>query len=119
MSRIVLGLLGPRCRHDARKRWNAFLASRGIDGFFDFYRTLSRVDLELRLSEMFLHGRRGYLLDASLQLPVCDLLDHLAPSARKGGRADVVVNDGGVLTGHLVGKRGGEWPMENVLALWV
>lgn len=104
---IVCGLLGPRCTSEARKVWNAAFKQAGIDGFFDFYRTMNRRDLELRLSEMFLLERRGYILDPKLHKEAVALMDKLDPSAAQEGKVDTVWNDGGVLVGFFVGEKEG------------
>jgi hypothetical protein len=57
-------------------------------------------------------------MDSPLQKTVMVSLDRLALSARRKKKVDVIVNEGGVLIGHYVGSRGGEWPKEEVLSLW-
>ncbi len=104
MATQVFGLLGPKCLYQSRKRWNQLFLDRGIDAFFDFYPTRTSQDLELRFSEMFLHERRGYLLTESLQISAVKLLDIPDASVIRSGKVDVVVNDGGVLTGYFIGE---------------
>jgi shikimate 5-dehydrogenase len=99
----VFGFLGPRCTGNIRALWNARLREQGIDGFFDFYRTTTRRDLETRLSEMFLLERRGYLVDPSLQEACVALMDTLTSAARSAGLVDTVRNERGVLTGDFLG----------------
>jgi shikimate 5-dehydrogenase len=104
-SRLIFGFVGPKCSHDARKRWNAYFREQRIDAFFDFYKANSVSDLELRLSEMFLLERRGYLIDPTLQNVCVSLMDELDASAKKEGRVDTVVNRGGVLVGYYSGTK--------------
>jgi shikimate 5-dehydrogenase len=100
---FVFGLLGSKCSGQIRKVWNAFLKERGVDGFFDFYPTKTCEQLELRLSEMFLLHRRGYVIGEQFQETVIPLLDRLDTSAEKKGAVDTVVNDGGVFVGYWIG----------------
>lgn len=97
---FVFGLLAPRLDRGIRKQWNDLIREQGIDGFFDFYRTKDRSDLELRLSEMFHLERRGYIVDPALQTLVVPLLDRIDASSQKSGRVDTVVNERGVLAGY-------------------
>lgn len=99
----VFGLLGPKCTSNARKTWNELLQDRGIDGFFDFYRTEKPHDLVTRFSEMFLLERRGYLIANGLQADAVPLMDVLTHEAKKMNKVDVVKNERGVLTGHFMG----------------
>lgn len=114
-NRYVFGFLGPRCTANARKTWNAFLREQGIDGCFDFYRTLHAGELSLRFSEMFLLERRGYLIDPSLQASCMELMDVLTPRARQQKRVDIVINRRGVLIGDCCGSAG----YAQILRLWM
>lgn len=99
---FVFGFVGSKCSGQIRKVWNAYLKERGVDGFFDFYPTKTFEMLELRLSEMFLLHRRGYIIGENFQEKVIPLLDRLDASVKD--KVDTVVNDGGVLVGHWVGS---------------
>ena len=74
-----------------------------MDATFDFYSASTVADLELRLSEMFLHERRGYVVGASLMKSVVPLLDDLDASAEESGMVDTILNRGGIFTGFFVG----------------
>ncbi len=100
MQLIVCGLIGPKCTSNARTTWNANFAERKIDAFFDFYRTIGKEQLELRLSEMFLLERRGYVIAPELQQDAVKLMDRLDESAEKNGKVDTVLNERGVLVGY-------------------
>ena len=104
MVRFVIGYLGVTTPQGERKRWNGVLAQKGIDGFFDGYPTKTSDDLQFRLSEMFLLERRGYILAPQFQENVLELLDVVDASAQTAGKADTVVNEGGVLHGYLCGE---------------
>ena len=99
MQRVVCGLIGPLCSSEARSKWNGIFLSSGLDAFFDFYRTKTQRDLELRLSEMFLLERRGYIIGEPFQQSILPLLDRIDPAAQEAGRVDTVVNENGVLLG--------------------
>jgi hypothetical protein len=115
MQRLVFGLIGSTCKESARKQWNELLKKQGIDGFFDFYRTENRDDLVLRLSEMFLHERRGYIVAPELRQFLPELLDSVVPDT--GGIINVIKNEGGLLRGyHFIEE--GEW-REEVLQFWL
>ncbi|MSR67432.1 hypothetical protein EXS65_01205 [Candidatus Peribacteria bacterium] len=103
MHRVVCGLIGPTCTSQARTKWNALFLKHGRNAFFDFYRTKTVSELELRLSEMFLHERRGYVVAAELQEIIVPLLDRLDASVTKEQRVDTVTNEGGVLVGSSSG----------------
>lgn len=113
--RYVFGFLGPHCKANARKTWNALLREQGIDGCFDFYRTTHSGELSLRFSEMFLLERRGYLIDPSLQASCMELMDILMPRARQQKLVDIVINRRGVLVGDFCGSA----PSEEILRLWM
>ncbi len=102
MRSVVCGLIGPTCVSQSRTRWNALFKERGIDAFFDFYRMTTIADLELRLSEMFLLGRRGYIVDPAFQSGIVRLLDRLDPSAVEKGSVNTVMNERGVLVGYFL-----------------
>lgn len=104
MRNVVCGLIGPSCTSQARAKWNALFKKRGLAAFFDFYRTKTFADLELRLSEMFLLERRGYVVAQELQTLILPLLDRLDLSAEKSRTVDTVVNERGVLTGFFCGE---------------
>lgn len=112
---FVFGLIGPICTAQARKTWNGLLNKEGVDGFFDFYRTMNQEDLVTRFSEMFLLQRRGYLIADSLQKDAVPLMDTLTPEARTKGRVDTVKNERGVLVGHFMGKA----PAREILDMWL
>lgn len=112
---FVFGLIGPVCTAHARKTWNGLLREERIDGFFDFYRTTTKEDLVTRFSEMFLLGRRGYLVAASLQADAVPLMDRLTNEARKKGLVDTVKNERGVLMGHFMG----EAKPKEILNMWL
>ncbi len=103
MSRIILGTIGPKSNPEERKYWNTLFQSLKLDALYDFYRTRDLRELELRLSEMFHLGRRGYAVENEelkrLALPLMDVLDRSATAA---GNVDTIVNEGGVLIGHYV-----------------
>lgn len=96
---FVFGLIGPVCTAHARKTWNELLRKEGIDGFFDFYPTSTIGELELRLSEMFRLGRRGYIVHPSLAREAVRLMDRTDRGVDERG-VRVVKNEGGVLTGY-------------------
>ncbi len=103
MHQIVCGLIGKTCTGGARERWNRLFTERGVDAFFDFYRTMTREDLELRLSEMFLLERRGYVVGGDWQSAILPLLDAVHETAKQKGSVDTIVNERGVLTGYFFG----------------
>lgn len=117
-KRSVCGLIGPRCIADARKFWNALFLEQGIDAFFDCYKASTIADLELRLAEMFHLDRRGYLVVPALQELIIPLLDQLDQSATGEGRADTVVNNGGVICGYFLGDWNDRAVTERILKLW-
>lgn len=92
---------------------------RGIPAFFDFYRTKTQRDLELRLSEMFLHERRGYLIDPLFSVSILPLLDQLDSSAVASGKVDTVVNDGGVFVGYFVSATVDDTQIEKRFSLFI
>jgi shikimate 5-dehydrogenase len=99
--------------------WNEIFREREIDAFFDFYRTSTDRDLELRLSEMFLHERRAYLLDPLFSLSVRPLLDRMDPSAKATQRIDTVINDDGILIGFDMGATLDDQKVEKRLSLFL
>ena len=103
MQKIVCGLVGPVCVSQARTLWNKKFSDANIDAFFDFYRTRTTQDLELRLSEMFLLERRGYIIAEEFQSVILPLLDRLDTEVLREGRVDTVVNQSGVLIGYFFG----------------
>lgn len=100
---LTIGLVAPRCVGSSRKVWNDALREKGIPAFFDFYRTTTIRDLELRLSQMFLHDRRGYIVDPLFSSSILPLLDRLDDQAITHGAVDTVLNDGGILVGYFFG----------------
>lgn len=108
VSRMVIGYVGPKNDVRILKYWNALFAKQGMHAFCDFYRTETRADLELRLSEMFTLGRRGYILAEQMQSIVRPLLDR----ADGIGPCNTIVNEGGVLCGTHLDTN------ENRFALW-
>ena len=115
---FIIGLIGPVCTHSARKTWNEMFRSRGIDAFFDFYRTKTERDLELRLSEMFLHERRGYIVDARFSHAIIRLLDRLDVRAEESSTVDTVVNEGGVFVGYDTSSTDDQSQMERRISLF-
>lgn len=113
--RYVFGFLTARSSGDARKVWNDLLAKEGIDGFFDFYPTRSREDLQMRLSEMFHLGRAAYVLSPKLSEVVEPLLDRTDASVTQQGSIDTVLNEQGVLVGYALGHL----PKEQQLQFWI
>ncbi len=103
MQQAVCGLIGPVCTSQARTKWNALFKEQGLLAFFDFYRTKTREDLELRLSEMYLLERRGYVVAEEFQTSILPLLDRLDPVAEEKECVNTVVNDRGVLVGYFCG----------------
>jgi shikimate 5-dehydrogenase len=102
-NRELFGVLGANPNASAiQKEWNAYFLKEGIDGFMDKYEC-TEANLPERLSEMYHFDRRMYIVGSALQEAICPLLDHLDASAEGEGRADTVVNKGGVLTGYFVG----------------
>ncbi len=99
MQQLVCGLIGPKCSSQARTTWNKLFVDENKNAFFDFYRTRNQQELELRLSEMFLLERRGYIVDSLFQESIIPLLDQLDESVQKGS-VDTVLNERGVLTGY-------------------
>lgn len=81
------------------RKWNGFLRESDIDGSMDRYPCTEAMIPE-RLSEMLHFDRRGYIVSASLQIPVAAFMDRLDASAQKCNAVDTVVNDGGVLIGY-------------------
>ncbi len=104
MPIAVLGFLGPRCPVSLRKTWNDALRSLyGDSVFFDFYRTSTVLDLEKRLSEMFVLQRCAYCIDASLSGMIVPFLDRLDASFQPSSFVDTVINEDGVLVGYSSG----------------
>ena len=98
-ERQIYGFLGPTCPCGMREEWNRSFTERGLNAFFDFYRTRNRHDLELRLSEMFLHERAGYILDPSLQELAFDLMDRWDEETLRLKKVAIVKNEGGIFIG--------------------
>ena len=92
--------------------------SRGIDAFFDFYRTKTERDLELRLSEMFLHERRGYIVDPRFSHAIIPLLDRLDVRAEESSTVDTVVNEEGVFVGYDTSSTDDQSQMERRISLF-
>lgn len=112
--RYVFGLLSNRCTGHARATWNALLAEKGIDGFFDFYSVRTSLELELRLAEMFHLGRTAYILSSVEQARIRPLLD--AVDVEVGDKSiDTVINEGGVLVGYALSHL----PPDAQLAVWL
>ncbi|MEQ1849382.1 MAG: hypothetical protein ABL890_02210 [Candidatus Peribacteraceae bacterium] len=99
-TRTVVGLIGPVCVLQCRSKWNAYLRQQGSDLDFQYYRTRTREELELRLSEMFVLERRGYIVHPEFITLVLPLLDRLDDSAAISKKVDTIVNDGGRLIGY-------------------
>ena len=100
--RTVVGFIGTSNQSDFRPQWNARFLRDGRDAFFDFYRTQID-DLPLRLSEMFVLERRGYIVSSDLSQAIIPLLDRLDSSVRD--RVNIVVNEGGVLIGYCIDEQ--------------
>lgn len=108
-DRELFGILGSLEDTSAQKKWwNSRFTERDIDAFLDHYPT-KEDELPERLSEMFHFDRRGYIVASSLQKAIIPLLDQLDPSAEGEGRASVVVNTGGVLTGYFGKEKDDLW----------
>lgn len=113
VSRIVIGSIGPTNSSDERKIWNELFAAEKRDAFFDFYRTTID-DLPLRLSEMYVLQRRGYIVSPQLGKAIISLLDETDGS----DVIDTVVNEGGVLKGYAMAKKDPAETMKARYALW-
>lgn len=110
-NRELFGVLGSLKNTSAEKKWwNARFAEEGIDAFLDYYPTKEE-ELPERLSEMFHFDRRGYIVADSLQKAIVPLLDSLDESAKKGGKASVITNKGGILIGAFEHDREEIWKM--------
>lgn len=101
MHDAVIGFIGRKKPLQDMALWRAYATSCGRSVHVDFYRT-DTSDLLLRLSELFVLDRRGYIVSRELQQDIIPLLDALHPSAQQWSRVDAVHNDGGVLRGYFV-----------------
>ena len=109
-ARELFGILGSCPRASAMQReWNAYFEREGIDAFMGRYPASVKL-LPERLSEMFHFDRRAYIVCLRLQKAILSLLDALDSSAAGEGRADIVINGGGVITGYFLG----DGPPENM-----
>lgn len=112
MERLVIGLLSPKHQRAEQIQWNQLLEAKKLNAYFDVYKTenctcpecTKKMCLTLRLSEMFLLGRRGYIIDISLQKELVTLIDELDSSAKKAKRVDTIVNEGGIVRGYCLEK---------------
>gem|GEM_PF-1335860 len=114
----VVGLIGPQCVLRCRAVWNAFFKEQGSPLEFQFYRTRNREELELRLSEMFVLRRLGYVVHPDFQTTILPLLDELDATAQKAQQVDTIVNDGGRLIGHFLDAEACE-AQEVRMRLWM
>lgn len=113
MSRTnsVIGYLGPRKVQAFTIVWNALFTRLNAPAMLDFYPTSAcgndpcaeKQCLHLRLSEMFLLGRRGYIVDPALQSDAYELMDEHDATARKHKKVDTVVSENGVQKGFFCG----------------
>ncbi len=127
MQRLVLGALASV--HDSTQQvlWNRFFEKEGIDAFCDFYRTkpcngkpcTEAECLHMRLSDMFLHDRSAYILDASLSPYALPLLDDIDASAENHAHVNVILNERGVLRGYFFEAIDAEEGREHVWKLIV
>ncbi len=101
MVQTVVGYIGPRNHPDLRSCWNERLRAEGRDAFFDFYRTKID-DLPLRLSEMFVLERRGYIVSSELSEVIVPLLDRVDHSVDRAGKVNLIINNGGILSGYFL-----------------
>lgn len=103
-QRVVVGILVSSGGGALRAQYASMLQrALGSSAVLEHYTTRTSQDLALRLSEMFLHDRRMYLLAPSLAPLAPQLLDTVDDDARRAGRADLVINIGGVLHGMFLG----------------
>ncbi len=119
MLTTILGYLGPSCPFGLRKAWNDALTGEGRDAFFDFYPCRILSDLQLRLSEMYLLDRRGYVIGKGLEGDSLTLMDRLDETAVRANAVDTVVNRGGVLHGYCVGAMIDKQPSRQCLELFL
>lgn len=101
-DRTIIGFIGPVLPDQARAEWNAYFRQQGSPLEFQFYRTKTREELELRLSEMFVHGRRGYVVHPVFSATVIPLLDRLNASSEQAQKVDTIVNEDGRLCGYFL-----------------
>jgi len=117
MPSIIFGHLGKDMHPSERKFWNAFFLGQEIEACFHLYPTQPH-DIPLRLSEMFLHDRRGYTIGAELGSAMTDCMDVLDVSAKKTGKVDTVFNDGGVIKGFDFSLLSAEGRSRKRLQVW-
>ncbi len=93
-GRILLGVLGKvENLSSIRSHFDLFINKQQLDVSFDYYQTKPS-ELHERLSEMWHHDRRGYLLAEQLQQAIIPLLDEC-----KYERVNVIVNNKGRMIG--------------------
>ena len=108
--RTVIGIVAPRGGGKLRAQAARMAWSRN-NIVCEHYIAKTSDDLALRLSEMFLHDRRAYLVDASLAHLLPPLLDRLSPEASALQRVDIVLNVDGVLIGHVLPSSSTSWSL--------
>ncbi len=96
--RSVFGFLGPSLRGSVKRAWHAYFVSASLDACFECFPTKTERDLELRLSEMFLLDRRGYILHPRFYDVVLPFLDRYEKGIECTG-VNIVTNVNGVLVG--------------------
>ncbi len=75
--------------------------------------------MQLRLAEMELHARRGYIVHGTaLQHSILPFLDRLDASAHREGRVDTVLNDSGILVGYALESIDDRYATTSRLAYW-
>jgi len=93
-GRILLGVLGKiENLSSVRSAFDKFINNNELDVSFDYYATKPG-ELHERLSEMWHHDRRGYVLADDLQAAIIPLLDTI-----EGDKVNVIVNDNGTIIG--------------------
>ncbi|MBU2213931.1 hypothetical protein KKC44_03025 [Patescibacteria group bacterium] len=99
-TRELYGILGkvPEAGK-LQAQWNAFFEKEGMDAFMDKYPTTVET-LPERLSEMFHFDRRAYIVGPDLQEAIIPLLDEIEEEVLKKRKAEVVINNNGVMKGY-------------------
>jgi shikimate 5-dehydrogenase len=93
-GRMLLGVLGKvENLSSIRSAFDGFINKQQLDVSFDYYTTKPE-ELHERLSEMFHHDRRGYLLAEDLQTAIVPLLDE-----QRSEKVNVILNDNGTMIG--------------------
>ncbi len=116
-ERHVVGAIGGMSSSADRRMWNALFLAEGWNAFFDHY-PAGVDDIPLRLSEMFLHGRAGYIVGPPLERAIMSQLDSLDELAAREGKVNTVANDGGLLRGFWVPEDGARELLRARSRLW-